>query len=351
MAKWKKETVTIKDVAQLAGCSAAAVCYAFSGSDKIREETRERILAAADRLGYIPNKAAQSLSRSPRHIGVVTPESYDELNTLFKRGISDAVDSYMWSHLTYTIFGYEWYSGEGQARALEELLRMPTCDGILLLLNFADCDALKPLYERVGAWGKPVVCIAESHPLLHPVATVGVDTAAVGRAAAELLMQYGCRRTSVIVGDFGSEIHRENFQGFSERAAELGLSVGRTGITYNDAETAYIVTKDILECEAPDGLFVTSYIAASVARAVRDCGRVGHCRIVGVDLCNGVADAMEHGEVMASFYQNQIEQGRTAANILADAMFAGEQIPTDRRIRLKPELVIRSLLPFYTECN
>ncbi len=345
MAECRK--VTIKDVAEAAGCSVASVCYAFSGSDKIREETRKRILRIADRLGYVPNKAAQALSRNPKHIGVVVPDSYDEVMRLFKQGIADAVDSYMWCHLNCTMFGYEWYSLEGQIHALEDLLRMPTCDGIVLSLNFAEAEKLRPFLERINEMGKPVVCITESSPLLHDIAMVGVDAVAIGEAAADLLGHCGCSRVSAIVGDFTSAIHRENFEGFSRRAAELGIVVTRSGTTYNDAEIAYTVTRELLETEAPDGLFVTSYIAEAVCRAVRDAGQAGTCRIVSVDLCNGVSAALERGELVASFYQNQIEQGRTATNLLADAIFAGGKSSPGQRVLIKPDIVVKDLLKFY----
>lgn len=50
--------VTISEVAKAAGVSKAAVSYALSGSKKVSEKTRERILSVAAELNYIPNKNA-----------------------------------------------------------------------------------------------------------------------------------------------------------------------------------------------------------------------------------------------------------------------------------------------------
>lgn len=346
MADSKK--ATIKDVAQVAGCSVASVCYAFSGSDKIREDTRERIFSVARQLGYVPNRAAQSLSRNPKHIGVVIPDSYDEVMSLFKQGIADAVDSCMRCQLECTMFGYEWYSADSQIKALEALLSMPKCDGMILYLNYGDVDAIRALCDRIQTTGKPVVCIAMSNPVLPCIATVGVDATGIGAAAADILWSCGCHRASVIAGDFATTpMHRENADGFAQRANELGLTVTRPGITYNDADIAYQVTCELLKAETPDGLFVISYIAEAVCRAVRDCGRTGQVKIVSVDLCNGISTVLENGELVASFFQDQLEQGWRATNILTDAMFSSGSPQVNERVNIKPEIVVRELLKYY----
>ncbi len=54
---------TVYDVAERAGVSIATVSYAFRQPDRVRESTRERILAAAQDLGYVPNANARGLAR------------------------------------------------------------------------------------------------------------------------------------------------------------------------------------------------------------------------------------------------------------------------------------------------
>jgi LacI family transcriptional regulator len=52
---------TIRDVAEAAGVSVSTVSKALNGQGKLRAETRERVLAAAHRLGFAPNPLAQGL--------------------------------------------------------------------------------------------------------------------------------------------------------------------------------------------------------------------------------------------------------------------------------------------------
>ena len=54
---------TVYDVAEAAGVSIASVSFAFRRPDQLSEATRERVLAAARRLGYAPSAAARGLAR------------------------------------------------------------------------------------------------------------------------------------------------------------------------------------------------------------------------------------------------------------------------------------------------
>ena len=57
----RKTGPSIEDVARLAGVSAQTVSRVSTGADPVREETRARVLAAMDQLGYSPNRAARAL--------------------------------------------------------------------------------------------------------------------------------------------------------------------------------------------------------------------------------------------------------------------------------------------------
>jgi LacI family transcriptional regulator len=67
--------VTLFDVARLAGVSTATVSRVVHGQDRVRESTRERVRQAIEELGYVPDGAAQSLSRRRKDvIGLVCVE-------------------------------------------------------------------------------------------------------------------------------------------------------------------------------------------------------------------------------------------------------------------------------------
>jgi LacI family transcriptional regulator len=75
--------VTLYDVARLAGVSIATVSRVVHGQDLVRDSTRARVLKVIEQLGYVPDGAAQSLSRRRKDvIGLVcverqVPKQYD----------------------------------------------------------------------------------------------------------------------------------------------------------------------------------------------------------------------------------------------------------------------------------
>ncbi|MET3901075.1 LacI family transcriptional regulator [Devosia sp. UYZn731] len=70
-----RKTPTLKDVAREAGVSIAAVSYSLNGGGTIGEEVRARVREVSDRLGYRPNRSAQSV-RTGRNttLGLVLPD-------------------------------------------------------------------------------------------------------------------------------------------------------------------------------------------------------------------------------------------------------------------------------------
>jgi LacI family transcriptional regulator len=63
-----------KEVAELAGVSEATVSRVLSGSERVKEATRRRVMAAAEALGYYPNAIARNFARRRSgNIGVILP--------------------------------------------------------------------------------------------------------------------------------------------------------------------------------------------------------------------------------------------------------------------------------------
>lgn len=71
--------VTLKDIAERAGVSTAAISQALNDRGNLRPETRDRIKAVAAELGYVPNKVATALRRgSAMSIGFVLSEEHGD---------------------------------------------------------------------------------------------------------------------------------------------------------------------------------------------------------------------------------------------------------------------------------
>jgi len=154
--------VTLYDVASMAGVSTATVSRVVHGQDRVRESTRARVLAVIEELGYVPDGAAQSLSRRRKHvIGLVCVErtapklQYDieSMSLLFYdeilRGVETRIRHQNWSLLIT-------YLEEGNEPDLPRLLSLSgKVDGLLIGEGIVPSPFLARLAARL-----PVVVIA-----------------------------------------------------------------------------------------------------------------------------------------------------------------------------------------------
>ncbi|MCI0337412.1 MAG: LacI family transcriptional regulator [Acidobacteria bacterium] len=73
-----KKKVTIRDIGNKLGLSAMTVSLALRDNPRISRETKDRIRAAMDKLGYEPNQVARALATGKSNlIGVIVPNSSD----------------------------------------------------------------------------------------------------------------------------------------------------------------------------------------------------------------------------------------------------------------------------------
>src|SRR3954469_318537 len=68
-------SATIRDVARMAGVSPSTVSRGLAQSDLVHPDTRDRVRRAADRLGYLPNRAARGLiTGRTGNLGLLVPD-------------------------------------------------------------------------------------------------------------------------------------------------------------------------------------------------------------------------------------------------------------------------------------
>jgi len=189
--------VTLYDVARLAGVSTATVSRVVHGQDKVRGSTRQRVQQAIEQLGYVPNGAAQSLSRRRKdviglvcveHVGLA-PRQYDieSMSMLFydevQRGAEARIRDHNWSLLIT-------YLREDNEANLPRLLSLSgKVDGLLIGEGLVPSSFLARLARRL-----PVVVVA-GDPDEHAADVVTADNRA-GSAAlvSHLVEDHGKRR-------------------------------------------------------------------------------------------------------------------------------------------------------------
>jgi len=81
----------IRDVARVSRVSIATVSRVFNNSTRVSDDTRRRVLAAAERVAYWPNATARSLITSRTHtLGLLLPDMHGEFFSEMIRGVDQA---------------------------------------------------------------------------------------------------------------------------------------------------------------------------------------------------------------------------------------------------------------------
>lgn len=80
---------TIKDIAKITGCSVMTVSRALNNPELVKEETRNKILAASQKVGYVQNRGARALvKRCTFNICVYIPSSLEATETFVAQTVS-----------------------------------------------------------------------------------------------------------------------------------------------------------------------------------------------------------------------------------------------------------------------
>jgi len=124
------EMPTMSDVARQAGVALSTVSYAINGTRPISAETRDRIFAAMDELGYRPNALARGLaSKRSRIIALLLPISERGIGTTELEFVTSAADAARDSGYNLVL----WTSTMSDPKELRELAQQGLADAVVVM--------------------------------------------------------------------------------------------------------------------------------------------------------------------------------------------------------------------------
>jgi LacI family transcriptional regulator len=189
--------ITLQMIAQETGLSKFAVSRALAGKSGVSEETRGRVAAAADRLGY-----RKAPTADPRRIGVILNDT-DVINSELHMQIQSGVQREA-ARLGLAVRIYWTHDPADLASIARE------CDG-LMICGAHDRGALKRAY----ATGTPIVRQGWLDPL-EPVDQIGGTDHEAGSAVAAYLLGLGHREIAYVHGDPSYRGRMERLYGLRE---------------------------------------------------------------------------------------------------------------------------------------
>ena len=231
--------ISIKDVAREAGVSASTVSYVLNDTptESISEETRKRVMAAVQKLGYVPNLNARSLSsRRSNLIGVLIPQTEPGKEFMF----SNPFYGELLSSIEYTARqnGYHLLlSGTEEDQSYLNVAQNRGVDGIIIVGTYPG-ENLNEL-KRIGV---PIVLVDSyvKDPDFH---TIGIEDKEGARMATRYLIGKGHRRIAFISGSIRENgVNIKRYQGYCDALKEAGLEVDESAVYSGTVDYEYGLT-------------------------------------------------------------------------------------------------------------
>lgn len=345
---------TISDVAAEAGVGRATAARTLGGYGSVSAVARERVLAAAERLGYRSNILARSMTTGVTNsLGIVVA---DIGNTFFSgliRGASDAA-----SARNLDVIVISTYEDLAAERHAVGVLLDKQVDGIVVSSAAVGAPEAEHLTEATRR-GTPVVLIDRLVPGLHLDAVV-VDNRAEARRVTRTLIEAGHRRIGFLWGpttDAGIDTlddlltvntrslwsDAERLRGYLDALRDAGIPYAPALITTGaktEASAAQAASAMLRSDDPPTALFATEAEALIGAlHAVQDLGLSypGDVSLVGFDDTSW-ATVMQPPLTMIA--QPVDEMGRLAVEQVASRIGSSEYEP---RLHMLPaQLMVRS---------
>lgn len=215
----EQDMASIDEVARRAGVSPITVSRAIRDHPHVREETRKRVLAAVQELGYVPNAVARGLKQSRSGlIALVITDMIDPFFSVVAHGVEDAVRRTG----KMLVLGN---SSDDFALEAEYLRIMGEhrVDGIILV----PAPRVEGLTTPPLPPGMPLVILDRSLPGMA-ADVVRCDTASGTRALCQHLIALGRRRIAIVGGLPDTLTWQERISGYREalRAANIASPPG-----------------------------------------------------------------------------------------------------------------------------
>jgi LacI family transcriptional regulator len=302
--------ITIKDVARESGVNVSTVSRALNGEYGVHAETREHVVAVAERLRYRPNRVARGLVTGKSHtLGLVVSDIRNLFFAEVARGAEDAAYRAGYD----VVLCNSDLDADKQLRYVQSLVEKRV-DGILM--NSVSALGRKQ-QEQLAGLGVPIVLLNRGASR-HTFSTISADNEAGGALAADYLVKLGHRRIAHLTGPRHHGNMTDRARGFV-RALEAARKPVSPVVLHgrnNFAGGVELAQRLLAQHPEVTAIFVASdTMAFGVMRALMEAGRriPADVSVIGFD--NVELSSIVHPP-LTTIHQPKYEIGQAAVEVL-----------------------------------
>ncbi len=337
----KKKRPTQADVAQKAGVSQAMVSYVLNDNSNITvpEDTRRRILATMDELGYVPNRAARILrTNRTATIACIVPDITNTFHTTFARGIQVVAEQHGYDMVLYNTDRIP----ENEKKYLRRIQEGPV-DGVVITAYHLSAKDFVPLLKL----NIPVVIQGPNIMPLQvkgfPLDSLHVNDIEAASTIVSFFIEKGHTRIGMIAGQENTPPREQREAGYRQTLKKHNIPIDEQLIRGGDfrEEGAYRSMQNLLnQSPRPTAVFAASDVMAIGAiMAIRDAGLdvPGDIAVIGFD---DIPMAKHITPSLTTIAQSEGKLGQRAAQMLFDRL--EDRAPNvGRREEMPFKLIVR----------
>ena len=334
--------VTIYTLAKELNMTPSMVSRAFNPDCKVSEEKRQKVLEAAKKYGFSPNRMASRLSMKKVKIGILINSRFKINTDKMLSGIEKAYKDLKDYKVDYRITVLN--SLETKECDVKAVLEEYSCfDGVIVtgLSSVRYTEILHSFCEK----NKNLVQVQSINNSIPHLFASKHDEKKASDMACEFLRKClrKCGKNVVLfIGDNENSLHMSAASAFEESCKINGLNLLETAETGDTPETLLKAVKSVFEKHKGkiDGAYITSGISGELCRYIEENGE--DIVLVSFDTHSEIRKYLEKGIISATISQNVEKQMESAFEKLVKFIITGKKcddvIYTDVHIALKSNI-------------
>jgi len=333
-----KMKVTIKDVAEKSGTSAATVSLVLNGNtNKLSPDTCKKVLQAVKELNYRPDQRAVSMKTGKtKTIGLIIPD----VSNLFFGEVAKGAEDMSYA-LQYNVFLCNSNDMPQKDVKYIKVLLDRGVDGIVITTS-SDLNSkeMQRCLKEVQQAGK-VLVLLDRITDESGITSIALDHKLGGYLATKHLIENGHRKIGCITGPLTFYSAKYRFEGYKKALAEAGIPVDMSYVAEGNyhVESGYELSDQLINKKVSAIFASNDLIAFGIYKRARERGIK-----IPDDLSVVGFDDMYYSQLvevpLTTIRQPAYEMGARAVKVVVEIM--ENKSKTSENILFKPTLVVRN---------
>ncbi|MDF2881927.1 MAG: transcriptional regulator, LacI family [Clostridiaceae bacterium] len=310
-----KISVTINDIAKIAGVSPSTVSRVVNDSPLISEGTKKNIRTIMKDLKYFPNSIGKQLAKkSSFNIGfLINTSSKDTLlDQFFYNIIIGSQSLILPANYDLTICDTH-YLAEHES-FLERFVYSKKVDGLIIHSSILNKESI----EELNSMNFPYVVLGQPAAAVN-VSWVDIDNISACEEAVKFLIKKGYKYPAFIAGSHDEPISNTRLKGYTKAAIDLKIQNYKSLIRFGigTEEDGYNLMKELLKSNTvPDSVIcINNYTAFGALNAIKETF-LEIPRDFGIITFDSYPLAPYTSPTITSIHINTFELGKLAAQVL-----------------------------------